>query len=270
MRYRCAVTFFTGGPRSLDRQSAGRRRLARAAGLAFAFTFTFTFAFTFAFVAAAAAGSARAAAPAAHGHTPPITGSSSKPSSRSSSNKAPAAVRFECPEALDDGTLIDERQAGVLAALAVGAKWLVGDPPAADLRPRGVRLFCGPDLDGDGDRESLVELSYPDAGSDDDATSSDGAGTAYALLVSRHGQAWRAIAGLAVDLGGGPEAGRGATFVRRPGGRWGVEARRSSGGSAHDCRIAGYEIFELQAGGLRSVKAGDRSLTCLPCGCDNP
>ena len=186
--------------------------------------------------------------------------------------KEAASVTFECADALEDGTLVDERQGEALARLAVKARWLAGDPPPADARPRAVRLFCGPDLDGNGDREALAELTFAGEGSEDEGMSvaGDGSGTTYSLLVSKHGPTWRAVAGVAVDPAGGPGAGRGAVFVRRPGGRWGVEARRSGGGSEHDCRIAGYEIFELQGNELRSVKAGDRSVTCLPCGCDNP
>lgn len=189
-----------------------------------------------------------------------------------SKGKAGAEVTFECGDALEDGTLVDERQAEVLARLAAKARWLVGEPPPSEGRPRAVRLFCGPDLDGDGDREAVVELTFVDAASEDQAmtVAGDGSGTTYSLLVSKHGSTWRSVAGVAVDLAGGPGAGRGAVFIRRPGGRWAVEARRSGGGAEHDCRIAGYEVFELQAGGLRSVKAGDRSVTCLPCGCDNP
>jgi hypothetical protein len=189
-----------------------------------------------------------------------------------SKGKAEGEVTFECGDALDDGTLVDERQGDVLARLGAKAHWLVGDPPPADGRPRSVRLFCGPDLDGDGDREALAELTFADVGSEGEGMSvaGDGSGTTFSLLVSKHGTTWRAVAGVAVDLTGGPGAARSAVFVRRPGGHWGVEARRSGGGSEHDCHIAGYEIFELQASGLRSVKAGDRSVTCLPCGCDNP
>jgi len=179
---------------------------------------------------------------------------------------------FECADALEDGTLVDERQGELLARLATKAHWLGGGPPPADARARSVRLFCGPDLDGDGDREALAEMTFVETDAEDQGMSVAGEGsvTTYSLLVSKHGSVWRAVAGVAVDLAGGPGAGRAAVFVRRPGGRWGVEARRSGGGSEHDCRIAGYEVFELQASGLRSVKAGDRSVTCLPCGCDNP
>jgi hypothetical protein len=179
---------------------------------------------------------------------------------------------FDCADALEDGTLVDERQGEVLTRLAVKARWLEGEPPPADVRPRSVRLFCGPDLDGDGDREAVADLTFAGLEAQDDGMSvaGDGSGTLYSLLVSKHGSAWRAVAGLAVDSTGGSGTERPAVFVRRPGGRWGVEARRSGGGSEHDCRIAGYEIFELHANGLRSVKAGDRSVTCLPCGCDNP
>ena len=184
-----------------------------------------------------------------------------------------AEATFECADALEDGTLVDERQGEVLARLAPKARWLEGEPPPADVRPRSVRLFCGPDLDGDGDREALVDLTFVDTAAQDEGMSvaGDGSGTTYSLLVSKHGAVWRAVAGVAVDPAGGAGTGRAAVFVRRPAGRWGIEARRSGGGSEHDCRIAGFEIFELQAGGtLRSVKAGDRSVTCLPCGCDNP
>src|SRR5438132_895748 len=152
-----------------------------------------------------------------------------------SKGKAEGEVTFECGDALEDGTLVDEKQGDVLARLGAKARWLVGDPPPPDTRPRTVRLFCGPDLDGDGDREALAELTFADAGSEEQgmSVSGDSLGTTYSLLVSKHGPPWRAVAGVAVDLSGGPGAGRAAVFVRRPAGRWGVEARRSGGGSEH-------------------------------------
>ena len=154
----------------------------------------------------------------------------------------------------------------------------MAEPPPANARARGVRLYCGPDLDGDGDREALAEITYLTATERDgtsegdaDATPIDGAPASYWLLVSKHGLVWRAIAGLAVDLGGGaPDVGRSAMFVRRPGGKWGVEVERRGGPSQSGCHLAGYEIFELHAGVVRSVRSGDRSTACAPCGCDAP
>jgi hypothetical protein len=194
------------------------------------------------------------------------------------SSKAPAPVAFECAEALDDGTLVDEREGEAIVRLAPTTRWPVAEPPPTGPRAHGVRLYCGPDLDGDGDREGLAEITYLTGGDGDrtssgeaDATPIDGAPARYWLLLSKHGATWRAIAGLAVDLGDAPaEAGRSALFVRRPGGKWGVEVERRGGPSQAGCHLAGYEIFELHAGVLRGVKAGDRSTACLPCGCDAP
>jgi hypothetical protein len=193
-------------------------------------------------------------------------------------SKAPRPVAFECADALDDGTLVDDRQADAIARLAGGTRWPVAEPPPAVARPRGVRLYCGPDLDGDGDREALAEVTYLTAadgdspsGGEADVTPIDGAPASYWFLVSKHGLTWRAIAGLAVELGGAPEdVGRSAIFVRRPAGKWGVEVERRGGPAQAGCHLAGYEIFELHAGVLRSVKAGDRSTACVPCGCDAP
>lgn len=196
---------------------------------------------------------------------------------KAAGSKAPTPVAFECADALDDGTLVDDRQAEVIARLVPGTRWPVAEPPPAGARARGVRLYCGPDLDGDGDREALAEITYlqgddADATGGADATPIDGAPASYWLLVSKHGVTWRAIAGLAVELGGPPaDAGRSAMFVRRPGGiKWGVEVERRGGPAQAGCQLSGYEIFELHAGILRAVKAGDRSTACVPCGCDAP
>lgn len=196
-------------------------------------------------------------------------------------SKAPTPVTFECADALDDGTLVDDRQADAIARLAPGTRWPAAEPPPSGAPARGVRLYCGPDLDGDGDREALAEVTYL-TGDDGDGTGNaatpraaatplDGAPATYWLLVSKHGVTWRAIAGLAVEPGGAPAGGgRSAMFVRRPGGKWGVEVERTGGPSQAGCHLAGYEIFELQGGALRGVKAGDRSIACVPCGCDAP
>jgi hypothetical protein len=70
-------------------------------------------------------------------------------------------LRVSCAEALADGTLVDPGQEASLIAIAAGLRWKGDDPfgPPADCH-RAVRLFCGPDLDRDGDIEAIVEVSW--------------------------------------------------------------------------------------------------------------
>jgi hypothetical protein len=198
---------------------------------------------------------------------------------------APKPLRFSCPEALADGTLVDPRQAGALAALAAGLKWDAGDQfgPPTDCH-REVRLICGPDLDHDGDPDAIVEVSWwftdSCAGAAQDG---EFVPVTKTFLASRRGGLWRGVAALGVAssdeaagaLATGAAAGqsvappiRRSYFVRRPRGETAIRVEWSNVASETGCSLGGYEIFALRAGVLRKVEANDNSQICAPCGCN--
>lgn len=177
-------------------------------------------------------------------------------------------LRFNCDEALEDGTLIDARQTAVFAGLSRGLPWQ-GNHPDPNAEPSAVRLICGPDLDGDGDKEAIVVVRFPgERDVSDDVTSLSAAtSNTFTWLASKHGATWRAIAPIAFDVSDEPDAQPDAAFVRRPRGAVGIEVTRRSFASS-GCRIVTYEIFALVSGALQRREVGDRSAPCTPCGCD--
>lgn len=188
-------------------------------------------------------------------------------------------LRVPCSEALDDGTLVDGRQEEALVALAATVPWSRSDGPPSTCH-RSVRLTCGPDLNGDGDPEGLVQiLGWAD--DDDSPCQTLRAGdehwrVTHTFLATRHHaegpghDTWRALArvdvGLSVD-DPEPDGGRRARFVRRPGGGAAIRVEWSSLTSESGCRIAGYEVLELRGDKLRRVELGDTSRTCSLCDC---
>ena len=185
----------------------------------------------------------------------------------------PPAVRGACPEALSDGALVDARAGDQLSALAAGIKWDGAGAGGPTRCHREVRLHCGPDLDRDGYQEAIVEIASRELGDGQRCEDPAGSGEQapaimrHFFLASRHASGWRAVARLAatVDDGGG-EAGRsGATFVKQPGGKFGVRVDWYAARGA--CEVGGYEVFSLRDGALVSVARGELSPPCVPCGC---
>lgn len=175
---------------------------------------------------------------------------------------------FSCDEALEDGTLVDARQGAVFASLTRGLIW-GKDRPAPGGEPSGVRLICGPDLDGDGDKDAIVVIRFPAAKDVSDDVSSLAAATsnAFTWLASKHGATWRAVAPIAFDVSDEPDGQPEVAFVRRARGTTAIEVTRTSFASS-GCRIVTYEIFALLSGALQRIEVGDRSAPCTPCGCD--
>jgi hypothetical protein len=186
---------------------------------------------------------------------------------RAEGSPPPKPLRFSCAEALPDGTLIDSSQEALLITIAAGLRWKGDDPfgPSANCH-RAVRLFCGPDLDRDGDVEAIVEVSW--RFTDDCASSQNESGdfvpVTKAFVASRHGSVWRGIAPLAITTDDGPSS---ASFVRRRGGETAIRVEWRNAATDSGCAIGRYEVFTLHAGTLRLVESGDNSRTCVPCGC---
>ena len=222
--------------------------------------------------------------PGAHGALAAATDADSKGDKRSAGKTrarvaAPKAVPpkplwVACADALADGSIVDSRQAVEIGALAANLKWDGGYGVPGDCH-RAVRLFCGPDLDRDGDPEAIVQVNWWSA-TDGDACESlrdatDHAIVIYTFLASKHLTVWRAVApvGVAVDADGSA-ARPSAYFIRRSRGDLAVRTEWSSVSSDSGCRIGGYEVFALRAGALRKLEAGDSSFACIMCDCDQP
>ena len=186
----------------------------------------------------------------------------------------PKPLRFTCAEALADGTLTDSRQEPALIAIAASLRWKGDDPfgAPADCH-RAVRLFCGPDLDHDGDVEAIVEVSW--RFTDDCAASQNESGdfvpVTKTFLASRHGTVWRGVAPLSItstdEAPSTSESTPRAFFMRRPGGETAIRTEWTSAATDSGCAIGRYEVFVLRAGTLRRLEAGDDSRSCIPCGC---
>jgi hypothetical protein len=176
-------------------------------------------------------------------------------------------LQFSCAEALSDGTLIDSHQEAALIAIAAGMRWKGDDPfgAPADCH-RTVRLFCGPDMDHDGDVEAIVEIRwrFTDDCVSSDRESGDFVPVTKTLVVSRHGSVWRGVAPLAITTDDGPTT---AVFVRGRGGETAIRVEWTGAATDSGCAIGRYEVFALRAGTLRRVESGDDSRTCIPCGC---
>jgi len=174
-------------------------------------------------------------------------------------------VHFSCADALEDGTLIDSSQAASLTKLTRQLTWPeIGPPP--ELPPRDVRVFCGPDIDGDGERDAIVRLAFDNP--ENTASTIDADQLTYTWLASKHGGSWRALGKLTADVTGDRDVQQNVAFVRRAQGQFAIEIERSSYASETGCRITGYEVMAWRAGALATVEAGDRSPACAPCGCD--
>jgi len=179
----------------------------------------------------------------------------------------PKHLRFSCADALADGTLIDSSQEAPLIAIAAALRWKGDDPfgPPADCH-RAVRLFCGPDLDRDGDVDAIVAVSW--RFTDDCASSQNQSGdfvpVTKTFVVSRHGSTWRGVAPLAITTEDGPGN---SFYVRRRGGETAIRVEWRNAATDSGCATGRYEVFTLRAGTLRRVESGDDSPGCVPCGC---
>lgn len=188
--------------------------------------------------------------------------------------KAPAAkyvpARVTCAEALEDGTPTDGRVTDALLAAAATVSWTRADGPPSSCH-RTVHLTCGPDLDGDGDPEAIVQLqgwaATDDAPCETVQASDEHWLLTHTFLATRHHGAWRALGRLDAGLSADDPEARRAGFVRRAGGRHAVRVDWTSLTSDSGCRIAGYEIVEWRGGALRRLELGDTSRTCSLCDC---
>lgn len=180
-------------------------------------------------------------------------------------------LHVPCPEALEDGTPLDPHLAETLRSLATAVPWTRADGPPSTCHPT-VKLTCGPDLDGDGDAEAIVQLqgwtAVDDTPCADLRPTDDHWMVTHTFLATRHGEAWRIVARLDAGLGAADEPdARRASFAKRIGGRPVVRVDWTSLTTESGCRIAGYEILELRGGALRRLELGDNSRTCQLCDC---
>lgn len=185
----------------------------------------------------------------------------------------PPTVQVTCPDALDDGTLVDARLAKTLVEQAASLHWQggYGLPNSCHLQ---VHLICGPDLDHDGDAEAIIEVDWWQALDGGDCaklnSASDYWPVTYTFLAAKHQDAWRAVAPLGVGIfGDGEQMRRTASFVRISKREIGIMTSWSNVSSDNGCQIAGYETFAVRAGKLEKQSTRDESPPCTRC-CDPP
>jgi hypothetical protein len=179
-------------------------------------------------------------------------------------------LHVACPEALEDGTPTDEPVTNALIAAAAAVPWTRADGPPSVCH-RTVHLTCGPDLDGDGDAEAIVQLqgwvATDDAPCDTAKATDEHWLLTHTFLATRHQGVWRAVSRLDAGLSADDPDARRATFVRRAGSGPAIRLDWTSLTSDSGCRIAGYEILEWRAGALHRLELGDNSRTCSLCDC---
>ena len=174
-------------------------------------------------------------------------------------------VSIPCPEARPDGIIVDRRVEDQLSALARQLKWEEYGPPTACHRQ--VQLACGPDIDGDGQQESIVHITWRTLLNGRSCRtirdSNDYWDTGVTFLVSGRAPKWRAVAGLGIDVEGDQQDMHSyAGFVRRRGGEIVIRSSTSNVASDTNCQVGCYTVWRLSHGKLRSIEEGDDSEPC--------
>ena len=102
------------------------------------------------------------------------------------------------------GALRDKRLEERLSALARRLAWEEYGPPTACHRQ--VQLACGPDLDGDGQPESIVHISWRTLLNGRSCgtirNDNDYWDTGVTFLISGRAASWKAVAPLGIDIEG--------------------------------------------------------------------
>jgi hypothetical protein len=173
-------------------------------------------------------------------------------------------LEVACPVPGMDGVVRDPARAAQLSALARKLKWQDDYGPPRECQ-REVRLTCGPDLDGDGEPESIVRVGWHALlnGSTCDDKSHEYWRTAKLFLVTGRPGSFRALAPLAIDIDGDQQAMRSsAYFVRLRDGRSGVRTETLNEAADTGCDLGEYNVYALEHGKLRGLENGDDSPPC--------
>ncbi len=174
-------------------------------------------------------------------------------------------VSVPCPEAGPAGVVGDGRLEDDLSGLARRFKWEAYGPPTTC--HRRVQLACGPDIDGDGQPESIVHITWRTLLNGRNCRTirddNDYWDTGVTFLISGRAHAWRAVAPFGIDIEGDQQdMHSSAYFVRHRGGEILVRSSTSNVASDTMCTMSHYTTWRLGHGKLRSVEEGDDSPPC--------
>jgi len=178
----------------------------------------------------------------------------------------PPIITSPCTAARSDGTLIDKRDEDALVRLAGKLPWTddYGFPGACERR---VTLTCGPDLDGDGQPESIARLAWLTPLNEERCAPGhppqDYWENAKIFLVSGRVGRWRAVEPLGITINGDQQnEDRDATFVRRADGTGAIDLHESVFDGGNGCQWETDSLFTLRRGTLERIETVDRSPAC--------
>ena len=179
---------------------------------------------------------------------------------------APRPVSEACPEVAAGGKLRDPRLERDLSALAHKINFESDYGPPDDCHRR-VTLSCGPDIDGDGDKESIVQIKWRSVLNGQTCgtirDSNDYWETAVTFLISGRAGKWRAVGSLGIDIEGDQQdMHTHASFVRRRNGELAVQSTTTNVASDTMCEFGHYVLWRLKNGELREIERGDASPPC--------
>jgi hypothetical protein len=167
-------------------------------------------------------------------------------------------VIFPCRRTRSDGTVVDRRAADMLLALAQKLRW--SDDYGFPDCHRRVQLRCGPDLDGDGEPESIVRIEgyvlLNGKSCEKNMTdTNDFWPVAKTLVVSGGPGRWRALQALGSDIQGDQQSeSTTAGFVRLRDGRFAIEYYVRSFDGGNGCEGRGSTIYEVNRGNLKIIE----------------
>lgn len=175
-------------------------------------------------------------------------------------------IKATCPPPWSGGVVEDQALAKRLSALARKLTWedAYGPPGSCG---RKVELTCGPDLDGDGQPESIVRIAWrlllAERTCQTIRDDNDFWNVSKIFLVSGNPDKLRAVATLEYEID--QQARRaGAWFVRQRDGRIGVQSWYLSVASDTNCDSGAITRYSMERGKLRKVETRDDTTPCDP------
>jgi YARHG domain len=175
-------------------------------------------------------------------------------------------ITAACPPPWGDGEVRDPALANNLSALARKLTWEDDGYGAPTPCGRKVVLTCGPDLDGDGLPEAIVQVTWRVLLNDRTCKTirdrDDYWNVTRLLLVSGNPQKVRAVASLGRQSDEFAGTGASASFVRLRDGRAGVESSYFSEASDSGCVSGETNVFAMERGKLRKVETRSDEPPC--------
>jgi hypothetical protein len=177
-----------------------------------------------------------------------------------------AQVTVPCPKVGPDGKPVRARLEEELSAVARSLKWDSDYGPPTSCHRR-LELVCGPDIDGDGQPEAIVHITWRTVLNGRTCRTirddNDYWDTGVTLLVSGRLGKWRAVAPLGVDIAGDQQVKESnAWFMRRRDGEIVVRSSWTNVASDTTCRFGQYTIWRLIEGKLVALETVDDSWPC--------